>query len=110
MGRQASHAYSIWMWDVLLSPVFATEARYSARNDHHQTDRDSSDNEEQFQVDLAVLAGEPWVAVAGDVTGLQNTLPVPVAQLTLRGCATAYSAWESPTVGPSRQVEVAGHA
>ena len=98
------------MWDVLLSPVFATEARYSAGNDHHQTDGDSSDNEEQFQVDLAVLAGKPWVAVAGDVAGLENTLPVPVAQLTLCGGATANSSWESPAVGPGRQVEVARHA
>ena len=110
MGRQTGHAHSIRVWDVLLSPVFATEARYSARNDHHQTDRDSSDNEEKFQVDLAILAGEPRVTVAGDVAGLKNALPVPVAQLTLCGRATANSAWESTAVGPSRQVEVARHA
>ena len=98
------------MWDVLLSPVFATEAGHSACNDHHETDRDSSNNEEQFQVYLAVLAGEPWIAVAGDVAGFENALPVPVAQLTLCGRATANSTWESPAVGPSRQVEVARHA
>ena len=95
------------MWDVLLSPVFATEARYSARNDHHQTDGDSSDNEEQFQVDLAVLAGEPGIAVAGHIAGLQDTLTVPVAQLALSGGPGADAARQQ---GLGRDVQVAGHA
>ena len=93
-----------------LPPISAAEARHSTGDDHHETDADSAHYQEELQVDLAVLAGKPGIAVAGHIAGLQDTLTVPVAQLALGGRPAADSAWESSAVRPCSQVEVARHA
>ena len=93
--------------DGLLPPVSATEAGDSTRDDHHETDAHSADNQEELQVDLAVLAGKPSVTVAGDLRAVEDTLTVPVTELALRAGSRADPAWEEAGWG---DVQVAGHA
>jgi len=86
---QSCHAHTIGDWYWFLPPVSAAEAGDSACDDHHQTHAHRSHDQEQFQVDLTVLAGVPGVAVAGDLGAVQHTLTIPVTQLTLRAGARA---------------------
>ena len=74
---------SLITWDGLLPPVPAAEAGHAARNDHHQADADRAHDQEELQVDLTVLAGEPGIAVAADLGAVEDTLTIPVTQLTL---------------------------
>ena len=66
-------------WAGLLSPVTAAEAGDAAGDDHHETDADCTHDQEQLEVDLAVLAGEPGVAVTGDLGAVEDALAVPDA-------------------------------
>ena len=93
--------------DGLLPPVSAAEAGNSTRDDHHETDAHSADNQEELQVDLAVLASKPGVTVAGDLRAVEDTLTVPVTELALRAGSRADPAWEETGWG---DVQVAGHA
>ena len=82
-----------------LPPISAAEARHSTGDDHHETDADSAHYQEELQVDLAVLASKPSIAVAGNLRAVEDTLAVPVAELALRGSPAADSSGESSTVG-----------
>ena len=74
---------SLITWDGLLSPVPAAEAGDAAGDDHHQADADGAHDQQQLEVDLTVLAGEPGVAVAADLGAVEDALAIPVTQLTL---------------------------
>jgi hypothetical protein len=54
----------ILTWYVSLAPVLAAEAADPAGDDHHERGGDGAHNQQQLQVDLAVLPGEPGVAAA----------------------------------------------
>ena len=110
MGRKSGHADSIRVGDVLLPSVLAAEARDSTGNNHHEADRDSSNDEEQLQVDLTVLAGKPLITVAGHCAGLEDTLAVPVAEFALSGGAAADPAGQGAAVRSCGQVQVTRHA
>ena len=90
-----------------LPAIAAAETRNSAGDNHHQADADGAHDEEQLEVDLAVLAGKPGVAVTADLGLGQHALPVPVAQLALSGGPGADAARQQ---GLGRDVQVAGHA
>ena len=60
-------------------PVLAAEAGDAAGDEDHESDGDAADDEEQLEVDLAVLAGEPGVAVTGDLSAVEDALAVPDA-------------------------------
>ena len=66
-----------------LPPVPAAEAGDAACDDHHEAHADGAHDQQQLEVDLAVLAREPGVAVAADLLTVQHALPVPVAELAL---------------------------
>ena len=89
-----------------LPPVPATEAGDPTGDDHHETDTDGSNDEEELQVDLTVLAGKPSVAVTGDLRAVQHTLTVPVTQLALSAGSGADPAGQETGGG---DVQIAGH-
>ena len=89
-----------------LPPISAAEARHSTGDDHHETDADSAHYQEELQVDLAVLASKPSIAVAGNLRAVEDTLAVPVAELTLRAGTGADPARQEAGRG---DVQVAGH-
>ena len=90
-----------------LPPISAAEARDSTGDYHHETDADSAHYQEELQVDLAVLASKPSIAVAGHLRAVEDTLAVPVAELTLRAGTGADPARQEAGRG---DVQVAGHA
>ena len=71
-------------WHHGLPVVPAAEAGDAARDEDHEADGDAAHDEEELEVDLAVPASVPVVALAGDVGAADEALPVAVAQIALR--------------------------
>ena len=63
--------------------VAAAETGHAARDEDHEADGDAADDEQELQVDLAVAAGEPVPALAGDLLAAEHALAVAVAEVTL---------------------------
>ena len=63
--------------------VAAAEAGHAARDEDHEADGDTADDEQELQVDLAVAAGEPLPALAGDLLAPEHALAVAVAEVAL---------------------------
>jgi hypothetical protein len=61
---KASLSLGILTWNVSLASVLAAEAADPAGDDHHEGGGHGAHNQQQLQVDLAVLPGEPGVAAA----------------------------------------------
>jgi hypothetical protein len=61
---KASLSLGVLTWNVSLASVLAAEAADPAGDDHHERGGHGAHNQQQLQVDLAVLTGEPGVAAA----------------------------------------------
>ena len=79
----SDNCHHLITWDGLLPPVPAAEAGHAAGDDHHEADADRAHDQQELQVDLTVLAGEPGVAVAADLGAVEDTLTIPVTELAL---------------------------
>ena len=73
-----------WNTVALSVPIPTAEAGDATGDDNHEDDGDAAHDEEELQVDLAVLPGEPGPTLTGDGALPNDALAILVAKVAFR--------------------------
>ena len=81
--------FKLLTWDIVLSSLAATEAWYTACNNDHENHWNATNNQKQFQIDLAVSSRKPGSTVTTNLSvAAYDALTILVTQVAFgcRGC------------------------
>ena len=78
--------FKLLTWDIVLSSLAATEAWYTACNNDHENHWNATNNQKQFQIDLAVSSRKPGSTVTTNLSvAAYDALTILVTQVAF-GC------------------------